>query len=250
MRSDYARGGIMKHSIHFVRLIYVGLFLSLFTNAAQARVQDSEQYPTQVRGLNVSNAHKIKKTKYIYRGSAPLGKAEELVQLGIEKVLIFKNQTRKEVDTEIAQLTDAGISRDQIYNIDFLWKDIKSFEYACEQTVDALQILIDAETNNEKIFFHCTAGQDRTGYLAALFRLLRERVSEEEVVADEMCEKGYAEGNPYKPANVVDHINRNLSPLFLVMAQMIVDEEITIDNLDKSACKGIEVEDRAVSLCR
>jgi hypothetical protein len=247
---------VHAHILHLMinlrlsHLLGLAVALTVSCNALANSERDAQIFPSQVRGLTIMNAHKLQGSRYVYRGSAPLGRAQELKALGVQKVLIFKNQTRGEVDREIKELTAAGYAPEHIHSFDFLWRDIESFELACEQTVEALQILIAANQAKQKIFFHCTAGQDRTGYLAALYRYLREGADLQELVASQMCSKGYAEGNPNKPYTVVKAINENLSPLFLALAAKIKSGELSVEYLDKNVCRDIEVEKAEISLCR
>jgi hypothetical protein len=85
---------------------------------------------------------------------------------------------------------------------------------------------------------HCTVGEDRTGYLSGLYRLLGDGASGVDTIFhDEMCQRGYSSGNPQKPfAGVATEIDNDLTPLFLKMAFKISRGELTPTSLDESVC--------------
>jgi hypothetical protein len=218
-------------------------------NAAKADERDDLAFPSEVPGLNIQNASFVNASGVIIRGATPIGKASELALMGITDVVIFKNQTRDEVDKEITELQDAGISN--IHHQEFLWKEVTNQRVACEQTIAALKVLVEVEqSTSRKAFFHCTAGQDRTGYLAGLYRLLTEDISREQAIAEELCANGYSEGNVNKPAKVVYLVNESLSPLFVKMASLIESGKISADNLDAEVCGRIRVSKKPLRLCR
>jgi multiple sugar transport system permease protein len=66
-------------------------------------------------------------------------------------------------------------------------------------TVRSLKLLRDWTAAGKTTFFHCTVGEDRTGYLAGLYRLLTETTTAKAMFEQEMCERGYSSGNPQKP---------------------------------------------------
>jgi hypothetical protein len=227
------------------------LFLAalIASHSAKADSRDALDFPSAIKGLSIPNASFVNDTQTIIRGAAPVGgKVIELKKMGVTDVVIFKNQTGKEVDKEQADLQKAEINT---YPIAFLWKDVSNDQAACEQTIAALKVLVEVqESQDRKAYFHCTAGQDRAGYLAGLYRLLTEQVSQEEVIQQELCANGYSEGNPNKPADVVREVNENLSPLFLTMASMIADGEISAGHLDPIVCRNLQLVKHEVKLCK
>ena len=110
---------------------------------------------------------------------------------------------------------------------------------ACEQTLEALAVIQDVlGSKNRKVFFHCTVGEDRTGYLAGVYRMLFGGSSAKNVFQNEMCARGYEGGNPDKPFNVVNIIRGELTPLFLLMSIQIQNGTLNLSNL-KNASKSI-----------
>ncbi len=149
---------------------------------------------SDVPGITIPNAHVVAKGVYgaVLRGNAPA--KEEIRQLkdyGITDVLIFKNQTYKEVDEEKARLTAAGYPADRISAVPFPWKDLGPFKQTCEQTIDALKVLLKVYNTPERaVSFHCTVGEDRTGCLAGLFRMLVSGWNTNQAFRAEMCKNG------------------------------------------------------------
>ncbi len=194
-------------------------------------------FPSTVEGIDIPNTHAL--SDNIIRGMAPLGKMGQLVDYGITDILIFKNQTRSEIDQEYSELKEvlADTSIDT-YQYDFYWHDYPSYKVACEQTIDALRVMRAVnEDNNRKLFYHCTVGEDRTGFLSGLWRMLSQNWSKKKAFYKEMCENGYANGNPNKPDYVVGEIREDLTPLFLYMSDKIESGKLKLSNLTKSICK-------------
>jgi hypothetical protein len=193
----------------------------------------------EVSGLTVKNSHLVAQAQgKVFRGSEPLGKEKELSRLGITDVLIFKNDTHGEVGKEQAGLTKANIKN--IYKIPFEWKKSANEASQCRHLIDALGIVAKVyQTTGRAIFFHCTVGEDRTGMLAGLFKMMVARSSAKEVFQNEMCARGYEAGNEDKPKHVVDEIRAGLTPLFLRMAASIDKGELSLQRIDKRICDRI-----------
>lgn len=180
-------------------------------------------FASSVPGISIGNTHEV--TPGVLRGSQPGNKIEELKIYGIQEVIIFKSQTKDEVDSELALLKEFKI---KAHHIPFRWKDLASVQIACEQTIEALNILRKAQKAGRQVFFHCTVGEDRTGLLAGLWKMEQENLTLEEAYQTEMCERGYADGNSKKPWAVARSIHQELTPLFVALAQkMAIGEKLT-----------------------
>lgn len=196
--------------------------------------------PSDVPGITIPNAHVVAKGVYgaVLRGNAPA--KEEIQQLkdyGVTDVLIFKNQTGGEVDQEAAWLAAAGYPADQVTMIPFPWKDLGPFKQTCELTVTGLQRLMKIYNSPKRtIFFHCTVGEDRTGYLAGLFRMLVSGWNTDKAFRQELCKNGYEAGDPGKQDKVVQLIRAGLTPAYLKMASLISSGALTSARLDHSVC--------------
>lgn len=210
----------------------------------------SSPFASTVPGVNIPNAHRIDGAPLLMRGMAPRSDAQydELEAAGVKAVLIFKNATGNgsDVDDEKAELSSRGFTGTRLHHVPFKWKDIGSFREACEQTVDALRFLAARERARQKTFFHCTVGEDRTGLLAAMARLVRSPEQDPRTLfQNEMCERGYGSGNPQKPFTVTRELDEGLTPLFRKLAFLVRSGALTSDSLEDAACANDPQDDAA-----
>jgi hypothetical protein len=195
----------------------------------------SSPFDSSVDGISVPNTHRVGSGSYVLRGMEPRTAAQfgELRAAGVKKVVIFKNPTgQDDVGEEIASW---GLSAASVLHVPFKWKDLEDFETPCNQTRDALRFIDKAVKAHEKVFFHCTVGEDRTGYLAALYRVVFDGTDATTAFAEDMCEHGYASGNPQKPGFVTGAVDAGLTPLYRQMAYLVKKGKLT-KNLEASAC--------------
>ena len=195
----------------------------------------SSPFDSSVEGLSLPNAHWVDEGETILRGMEPrtTEQFDELRAAGVERVLIFKNATGKEgvaPEIEAWDLPEADV-----LHVPFQWKDLPDFETPCRQTVEALRFIRDGVEAKETVFFHCTVGEDRTGYLAALYGRLFEGALTRDAFDADMCERGYASGNPQKPGFVLGKLEDDLTPLYRSMA-FLIDEGLLTAELDASVC--------------
>jgi hypothetical protein len=185
----------------------------------------------------IKNFHAL--TDQIYRSAAPQKHVTTLPQAGFTHVLIFKNELKNEVTSEIKDLQNVGIPMANIYHIPFKWKDLDTLENSCEQVITALGYLAQVErSRSHKILFHCTAGEDRTGALAGLYRMLYHKWKIDRAFMDEMCKHGYEAGDKGKPPMVVAAVRNEITPVFLAVASLILDGKISFSNLNPKVCKS------------
>lgn len=211
------------------------LLLTLIFSSLQAFAGLVSPFPPSVPGTTIPNTHAVDPEGLILRGMEPREKLAEFLELQVQQVLIFKKESRKEVRQQIEGLLALGYRPEAIHHIPFLWKDYPSMTEACEQTMRALQIMHQAVLNDQRLFIHCTVGEDRTGHLAALYRLMTEGLAPEEAFEQEMCAHGYARANPNKPGFVVGKLNQGLSVLFFEMAEAISQEPLAPEELFRKA---------------
>jgi hypothetical protein len=214
--------------------------------AKQPRTMISGQmvspFASTIENVGIFNAHVVAKdasTASLVRGMKPFRQADfdGLSNLDVRAVLMFKRSTSaNELSQEVAALADVGIASDHVVNIAFPWKDFADFAEPCRMTVRGLKLVRGWVASGQSAFLHCTVGEDRTGYLAGLYRLLTESAEVKTIFNDELCENGYSAGNPQKPAAVVEAIDEDLTPLFLKMAFKIARGDLTKTSLDESVC--------------
>lgn len=190
-------------------------------------------------GLTIGNSFQVDKEGQIFRGKEPKKLVSELAGIGITDVIIFKNEVKTEVTTEIADLKELKIKS---HHIPFRWKDLESMELACTQLVEAMNIIAKTKAKGGSVYFHCTAGEDRTGMLAGLYRMLEENLSMEKVFKTEMCARGYSDGNAHKPPMVHGAIKKELTPLFIAIAKKVEAGDLVLGKISKTICKSLEIE--------
>lgn len=191
-----------------------------------------------VDGLTIPNSHQVDKEGNVFRGRQPETKVDELAHIGITNVVIFKNDVKGEVVKEINELNRLGIKS---HHIPFRWKQYPSMQEACEQIVQAITIIRDVKKVNGKTFLHCTAGEDRTGAVMGLYRMMTEKMSMNQVFRGEMCPRGYSDGNSHKPKAVTGAIEAELTPLFVTLAGKVERGEMKIGTLSKASCKNLQI---------
>ena len=124
-------------------------------------------------------------------------------------------------------------------SIPFKWKDIGAFAEPCKQTIEGLKFIASNTAAGKKTFFHCTVGEDRTGLLAAMHRLVSEpTLGADKAWDQEMCERGYGSGNPLKPAFVTSALDHALTPLYRKLAWMVATGKIRANQLDPAVCSA------------
>lgn len=207
-----------------------------------------------IEGLSIPNSHEVYSAANgarVIRGMEPRNKAQitELLDSGIEEVLIFKTDTKGEVAKEITQLQNAGLPASAITHVPFPWKDLHDYKSACRMTIEALKTIERSVKAGRSIYFHCTVGEDRTGYLAGLWGLWTGIFSSaEHAFKSEMCARGYEAGNPRKPyKEVVAKIRETLTPTYLKMAAVLTEARARGQSLHGSLCNQEPVIENAAA---
>ncbi len=196
--------------------------------------------PSTFEDTGIPNSHQL--SENVIRGMAPRNAKDmqRLLDLGVEKFLMFKIDTNGDIAKEMETLAELGVPAKNMLHLEFPWKDITDYTPVCEMTVDALNMIKTSEAKNQKIYFHCTVGEDRTGYLAGLYKIYRgDEETVKEVFENELCDKGYEAGNPKKIYTVVKQVRDALTPAFLGMVKLI--EANPGKKLTKAMCKGFTV---------
>lgn len=190
------------------------------------------------KALPVKNFSQVGDTATLLRGAQPNKSTSLLRDHGVDAVLIFKTDTRGEVAKEISVLLATGFNEDDVHHIPMAWKDLDLAE-ACGQTIEALEVLSKAVADGKTIYFHCTAGEDRTGMLAGLYRIIHEDADVDHMFREELCAKGYSDGNPAKPRQVVNQIENGLTPLYFALAEKITAAKSSGRKISPGLCRGL-----------
>lgn len=219
-----------------MKVLTLASLIILYSVTANAAMTSS--MPSTFTDTGIPNSHLL--SENVIRGMAPRNKKDlqTLLDLGVEKFLMFKIDTNGDVAKEIESLIMMGVPQKNILHLDFPWKDITDYSSVCEMTIDALNMIKAADTKNQKIYFHCTVGEDRTGYLAGLYKIYRgDNESRKDIFEGELCDKGYEAGNPNKIFSVAKKIREALTPAFIGMADLI--EKNSGKKLTKTMCKDL-----------
>jgi hypothetical protein len=208
-------------------------------------------FASTIANVGIRNAHVVAKGASgasLVRGMKPFRTEDftDLTELDVAAVLMFKRPTAAtEVSEEADALADIGIPASRFVSIPFGWKNFSDFEEPCRQTVQGLKALAGWVGGGRTAFLHCTVGEDRTGYLAGLYRLLTDSsASVDAIFGGELCEHGFSSGNPQKPfAGVAKEIDEDLTPLFLKMAFKIATGELTPSSLSEAVCASDPADD-------
>lgn len=180
----------------------------------------------------IKNFHTVDTKGQVLRGGQPGKKISELVKLKVTNVVIVKNQLNTEVDDEIQALKAEGI-RSDVFPLE--WKEGMSLSKACHHVIDAVQTIQKYKRAGKKVFFHCTAGEDRTGLVAGLFRMVDQGWTSNKAFKQEMCANRYSDGAGDKPKNVTDSISKTLTPIFVALGKSITDS----GSLNPSVCAKV-----------
>jgi len=235
-----------------------------FVLNAQANVLFSpfESQIAEETGITIPNARFVNRDKKILRSMRPWNRdpvtpskmsvdpvyVDQIIAAGVTDLLIFKTQEpeRDDITMETEVFLSKGLNETQITSIPFPWKGFTDFKEVCLMTLQGLRKIKevkDDSANNRKILFHCTVGEDRTGYLAALYTLLEEPNLKEnpqrikEIFNEEACRGGYEGGNANKPRAVKASIREALTPLFTKMAFKIQRGYLSWEKLKDEQCE-------------
>ncbi len=226
------------------RIQVFGVILLLFVSVSVL----ADGFSSRIPGVDLANIAFLPGTSNrVIRSGAPpsLVKVKELTDLKITHVLIFKNELKTEVHDEIGWWKSVGLLPANIHHVPFRWKGIVGHEQeACAQVVESLKFIHDAvQSTNQKsrVLFHCSIGEDRTGLLAGLYRLLiGSSKNARDAFKNELCLYGYEHGDALKSDLVVQTIRNELTPLYLGIADLIAAKKLTVANLSTSVCSDLK----------
>ncbi len=239
--------------MELIRLTTIIVAIS-FVTVFKAQANLSSPYTSSVSGLTIPNAHIVTEhsRSFVIRGQAPgVSGIDQLLSMGVERVLIFKNDTKGEVQKEIVELKRKGLSDQDILHISMPWKEARDFQSLCEMTLESMKFLEESVRTRRSVFFHCTMGEDRTGYLSGLWSLWSGEIKDvNQAFREEMCAKGYEAGNLNKPHFVASAVRETLTPTFVKMVQLLGEARMKGLKLNQIRCpKEIQMQ-RSAPKCR
>lgn len=153
-----------------VKTILVLVFLFPILVVGQQEIE-------KISSSNFKNLYKLNDS--IYRSEQPSRKGfRELEAMGVRSILNFR---RLMEDKRKARGTD----------LDLKWIPIKTKDLSQAQIVEALAVIKNAE---KPLLFHCWHGSDRTGAVAAAYRVVFQNWTKEEAIRElRKSELGYHE---------------------------------------------------------
>lgn len=186
---------------------------------------------------SIGNVHSLRVDHRILRGASPEGRVILLKENGVTDVLIFRDGSGPHNANEKKELASVGYKDSQVHHIPMSWKNVSSFEESCRKTVAALKVMNAVEQDSSrKLYIHCTMGEDRTGLISGLYRMIFQSWSTNQAYQQEMCTRGFAESSPHKPPHVVNTVNASLKTLFIRMAALIESGQLSKDSLNPDVC--------------
>jgi protein tyrosine/serine phosphatase len=148
----------------------------VYAQEAQAKRPAKWAQPVSMPGL--PSLHKV--SDALYRGAQPTpGGFVNLKTMGIKTVVNLRSMHSDEDEIEAAGMPG---------KFDYLHIKINTFRPKEEHVVRFLQVMGDPERH--PVFVHCKHGADRTGTMAAFYRIVFEDWSKQEAL-EEMTKGGY-----------------------------------------------------------
>ncbi len=137
---------------------FIGLMISIFVFSLA--VSPQKRKPVEI----LSNFHKINES--FYRGAQPReGGFEKLAEMGIKTVVNLRGADRRARADDAAALA-AGL---RYFNV-----PMPSHARPTDEQVEKVLSLI-GDTENQPVFIYCRRGADRTGTIAAVYRIRHDR---------------------------------------------------------------------------
>jgi protein tyrosine/serine phosphatase len=121
----------------------------------------------------IPNFHKV--SDKLYRGAQPLsGAAQKLAELGVKTII----NLRGEVDFTRVEQKEAQTAGLSYFSVEMPGLSAPSDD----QVARVMEIINNPE--NQPVFIHCKRGADRTGTIAAIYRISNEGWTAERAIAE------------------------------------------------------------------
>jgi len=142
--------------------------------AEEAAAERDPRWGVPMELPGVGNFHKINDN--LYRGEQPTARGmRELRKLGIKTIV---------------NLRSLHSDRDEIGDLDLDYVRIRFEPWNAERDEIAEFLAVATDPERQPVFFHCQHGADRTGTMAAVYRIAIEGWSKEDAI-EEMKKGGY-----------------------------------------------------------
>lgn len=124
---------------------------------------------------------KIKQVnEFLYRGSDPKKNFSTLSASGVKVILNLKTISKKELEILKNEAEKCGIE----------YVNIPLNPFSIKKSIPALLGVINQSSKEKPLFVHCTFGRDRTGFVTALCRTVKEKLPLKEALVD-MHQNGF-----------------------------------------------------------
>lgn len=121
----------------------------------------------------IPNLHKV--SDHLYRGAQPLnGYAKKLGELGVKTVINLRGEDELS-RTEQQEAETAGL---KYFNI-----AMPGLSAPSDEQVSRVMAIID-NADNQPVFIHCKRGSDRTGTIAAVYRISHDGWNAERAISE------------------------------------------------------------------
>jgi len=125
--------------------------------------------------LRNKNGLQIKQvSESLYRGSDPSQNISALCSTGIKTILNLKTIGKR----ELAKLTE------QAKNLGINYINIPLNPFNIKKSISGIVNVINQASTENPLFVHCTFGRDRTGFVTALSRYLKENLPLQDAISD------------------------------------------------------------------
>jgi uncharacterized protein (TIGR01244 family) len=151
---------------NFINYLSVAIFVLLFT----APVCQAQSEPS---GAKILNLHKV--NDHLYRAGQPRpGDIKKLAEMGIKTIINLRGPNQG-ARAEEAEARQAGVA---YFNI-----PLRGLARPSDEQIERVFAIINAP-ENWPVLIHCKRGSDRTGTIAAIYRIANEGWSAREAIAE------------------------------------------------------------------
>jgi|GEM_PF-6356668 len=120
----------------------------------------------------------------LYRGPQPGEKGiQKLADKGIKVIINLKQDSEKRVKKYKNMAEKCGLDPEDYHNLPFNHFD-KPDKDNNKKIKEIFKIIEDAEEANKPVYIHCQHGEDRTGMIIAIYRVIKQEMPIEDAVKE------------------------------------------------------------------